>query len=373
MRKRSYRCKKQRRLNRDKCNAKLFVFSDGTITTEGEHICSTANSNTVVEVREVMEERVDEMALANLQTQPKDIWTAICTEMDQVHQSYTGLTREQVMRRVYRTRMKSFGGDVFRKIEVEPTCLVVDSDLYFLQFNVAFYCEGDLHRCTGWGNPKLLGLLQYPKLNMYLDCTFKCVPAPFYQCMIVMVYDHGTNMYVPVMYVLLTSKLENVYFQALHWVIASSDFKLDPLTVTCDFEKGLIKAVQQQFTGVSIVGCLFHFKQALRRKLLKLKIPDDEVSLAMRPKVLDVLTLIPHDEIASKGIPYVESILECGESYTHEKWQEFWSYFKKTWLDLYKPTLWNVNGLLDDLHDLSNRTNNPLERYVYLVFELVSY
>jgi hypothetical protein len=145
-------------------------------------------------------------------------------------------------------------------------------------------------------------------------------------------------------------------------VIASTYFKLDPLTVTCDCEKGLIKAVQQQFDGVAIVGCLFHFKQALRRKMIKLKIPDDEISLAMKRNVVDVLTIIPHDEIESKGIPYVSSILDCGETFSADKWAAFWIYFTKTWIKIYTPAVWNVCELVGDARDLSNRTNNPLER-----------
>ncbi|KAJ8524184.1 hypothetical protein ON010_g16934 [Phytophthora cinnamomi] len=68
-------------------------------------------------------------------------------------------------------------------------------------------------------------------------------------------------------------------------------------TISCDFERGLIKAVGDQFPETDIVGCLFHFKQAVRRKMIKLRIPKEEVSGMMQRGYLDALTALPHDRI----------------------------------------------------------------------------
>jgi hypothetical protein len=301
--------------------------------------------------------------MENLAIRPKEVWTTVSKQMDRKYTTYRGLTKEQVIRRVYRTRALSTGSDIFRQIEREPLCLVEEnSSLYFLQFNMSFHHDGILHRACGWANPKLIRLLKYPKCNLFIDCTFKCVPSPFYQCLIIMVFDHGSNVYVPVMYCLLSGKQEEIYFTAFHWVIAASEYKLDPLSVTCDFEKGLIKAVRDQFSGVAVVGCLFHFKQALRRKMIKLKLAEDVITVAMQANVIDVLTIIPHDEIETKGIPYVKNILGAMENYDNDKWEEFWLYFDKTWMRVYTPSVWNITNVVDDVRDLSNRTNNPLER-----------
>jgi hypothetical protein len=50
---------------------------------------------------------------------------------------------------------------------------------------------------------------------------------------------------------------------------------LEASTITCDFKKGLINAVKEQFPEGKIVLCDFYFKQALRRKLTSLKIRGD--------------------------------------------------------------------------------------------------
>ena len=137
-----------------------------------------------------------------------------------------------------------------------------------------------LERVVGWGNPSLFGLLN-GKINLFIDGTFKVTPHPFYQCLIIMAFDSSTQCYVPVCYVLMTSKTYFLYWHALHWVIVMSQHRLEPETVTCDFEKGLMKAIDQQFPRGKINGCLFHWKQAIQRKMLSLKIDQEYVGHAM--------------------------------------------------------------------------------------------
>ncbi|KUF91609.1 Hematopoietic prostaglandin D synthase [Phytophthora nicotianae] len=138
------------------------------------------------------------------------------------------------------------------------------------------------------------------------------------------------------------------------------DLQVEPRYVMCDFELGLVNAVRQQFAGVPIVGCLFHWKQALRRKLIDLRIPKETVSHVMASGAIDVLTVIPIDEIAEKGIPSVRSRVD--ESGHRVKWDTFWRYFKRTWMRTYDPALWNVNAISETM-DIVNRTNNALERF----------
>ncbi|KAE9249351.1 hypothetical protein PF002_g5349 [Phytophthora fragariae] len=46
--------------------------------------------------------------------------------------------------------------------------------------------------------------------------------------------------------------------------------------------------------------------------------------------------------------------------YSESKWEEFWAYFRKPWLEMYPSHLWNIRGIL---RAVANRTKNPLERY----------
>ncbi|KAG4224194.1 hypothetical protein PC116_g27348 [Phytophthora cactorum] len=46
--------------------------------------------------------------------------------------------------------------------------------------------------------------------------------------------------------------------------------------------------------------------------------------------------------------------------YSRSKWNQFWNYFQKTWIEMFPPDLWNIYGVQ---REIVNRTNNPLERF----------
>ena len=79
---------------------------------------------------------------------------------------------------------------------------------------------------------------------MYIDGTFRIVPNPFYHCLIVMVFNVQVEIYIHITYVLMKSKTESLYWHALHWIVVASNWKLDPFSVMCDFEKALHNAVR---------------------------------------------------------------------------------------------------------------------------------
>ncbi|ETP28509.1 hypothetical protein F442_22198 [Phytophthora nicotianae P10297] len=115
------------------------------------------------------------------------------------------------------------------------------------------------------------------------------------------------------------------------------DLQVAPRCVTCDFELGLVNAVRQQFAGVPIVGCRFHWKQALRRKLIDLCIPK-ETRKGFRSSVAAWMSQV----IVSNRTRF--------------------GYFKRTWMGTYDPALWIVNAI-SETTDIVNRTNNTLERF----------
>ncbi|POM57931.1 Pol protein [Phytophthora palmivora] len=122
----------------------------------------------------------------------------------------------------------------------------------------------------------------------------------------------------------------------------------------------MIKAVKAQFPDSRI-----DFKQALRRKMLKLKITEEEVALAMCERCIDGLTLIRRCDIVFRGIPDVRRMIkrDCrdqGILYSRESWKTFWKYFMNTWITQFVPEWWNVNGLNEAI---VNRTNSPFAKY----------
>ena len=315
-----------------------------------------------------MHERTEDLALSNFSLQPKEIWIKVSQEMNDKSKTWIGLSDLQVKKHVKYVRIKANGDDIFRTLERPPLSMVKASSFFFLQFNLSITDaeSGKLDRIVGFGNPVLFGLLS-GKVQIYIDSTFRIVPHPFYQCLIIMVFDTQTKSYVPVIYMLMTGKSENLYLHALHWIIVKSGWSIEPFSVTCDFEKALHNAVRRQFKGSILNGSLFHWKQAIRRKMLHLKMDEKQVSMAMHKHVIDVLTIIPHDEILTKGIPYVRSIIdkECNSDIDLKKWDDFWrDYFIKFWMsseDFVKT--WNIYDEDHDYKDLQIRTSNGLERY----------
>ena len=79
-------------------------------------------------------------------------------------------------------------------------------------------------------------LLRYGKVPTFIDGTFYCCPKGFYQLMIIMVYDMGRKLYVPVWWVLLDNKTEATYkamFEMIGMVHRKHDIEWVPGQLTC--------------------------------------------------------------------------------------------------------------------------------------------
>ena len=135
-------------------------------------------------------------------------------------------------------------------------------------------------------------VLYLHKVQIFVDCTYGIVPHPFYQLFIVMVFDVARQIYIPCAWVLMTGKTTECYWQVFNW-LTSAVQDMDPAYVGVDFERAFFTNVRIHFENAKLLGCLFHFKQALRRKMKQLLFPDEEVSFAMKTGVIDVLTVIP--------------------------------------------------------------------------------
>ena len=83
----------------------------------------------------------------------------------------------------------------------------------------------------------------------------------------------------------------------------------------------------------------------------------------MQIGMLDLLCILPHEEVEEYGIPYLRSILEKDASKKDiDKWQAFWDYFLRQWM----PILWRWNicemeGPDGMFFDVVNCSNNGLE------------
>ncbi len=98
----------------------------------------------------------------------------------------------------------------------------------------------------------------------------------------------------------------------------------------------------------------------------------------MQVGVLDLLTIIPLNDIIPYGIPYLQNMMEDDITYiieiykTHDlefnaevkvdRWKHFWAYFNTQWMGKLRAS-WNIHDQDDSTKEFVNRTNNALESY----------
>ena len=149
-----------------------------------------------------------------------------------------------------------------------------------------------------------------------------------------MVFNGQTDSYVPIFYILLQGKTTFEYNMALHFVCVTTNWKLQPCTITCDFEKGLHAAVRHTFQKcmTKVNGCLFHFKQAIKRKMMDIKLSKDIIEYTLYDNAINIICIILIDEVLGKGIQFVRSSLDPSvQPEDEDKWEEFWKYFVTFW------------------------------------------
>ena len=215
------------------------------------------------------------------------------------------MTDNQLINRINNISRKCYGGDALRALEQPSLGMVQNSNYWFLQFSctIADNETNNVEKIVGFGNPGLCGSLLGEIVQLYIYGTFKIIPYPFYQCLIIMAFGETLGVYVPVLYILMTVKTHWLYWYALHWVIVATELRLDPFLVTCDFDKPLHNAVREKSKHVLLNGCMLHWKQAIWREMKanKIVIRDEQVSMAMTKNVMDILTVIPRGKFVQKG------------------------------------------------------------------------
>jgi len=138
----------------------------------------------------------------------------------------------------------------------------------YLDYNLNIKCSEKDFISVIWASPAQISRLRSSE-HWYIDATFRICPDPFKQLIIIIALEPSTLSIHPCCYILSNSKMaiscEKILrsikdFDTLH---NSIQIKLNSRTL--NFEKGLHIASGKVFPNIKMVGCLFHFKQALHR------------------------------------------------------------------------------------------------------------
>ncbi|ETM46383.1 hypothetical protein L914_08704 [Phytophthora nicotianae] len=278
----------------------------------------------------------EETAFSGVSSQIVDIVAKRIEKRELQYLVLTAAPKREAFGVIRRCRDASTGGDAFRAIETEKVRRISDDDdREFLQMNLAYPMEGKLRRIVGFGHPDLIRLMKYPGITLFVDTTVSVTPKPFTQTIIVMIHDRAHNLYVPCFCYLVDTKDHWTYWNVSQWIKIQTDMACVPSMGLGDFEQALHLEIRDQFESACIVGYLFYWKQAIRRKMISLGIARVEVAAAMESGVLDLFTVLPVNVLQKTGIPFVIKtlyrLIVPTEADRKEKWQAFWDYFVKTW------------------------------------------
>ncbi|OWZ13108.1 LOW QUALITY PROTEIN: hypothetical protein PHMEG_00013630 [Phytophthora megakarya] len=194
-------------------------------------------------------------------------------------------------------------------------------------------------------------MLKQRKTSLFVDGTFRCVPAKFKTCIIFLTYDRPTKGYYPAAFILCTSKTYKMYFNAIRLVMEAADDAIEPEFVYCGFEGGLTKAIRNHFPDASPTGVCFSIQPSMPQENEKnTKFPTG--SATMKTGVFDMLTVIAQGQVKKQGVGWVKPkiISKCEDIGTH-----YSNVDKKL-----SPRLWDIHPFTRSLVSI---TYNALERF----------
>lgn len=205
--------------------SRLLLCCNGIYKLCITHCRSDALQLTVIlDVESDMKAMIDSRAISELTFSAERIWGLV---NEHFYKSNTdtvvrGLTRNRVHRRVYRAGRVHFGGNIHGQIELPLLPFVQGSMIIFSVPPCVFWnASGREYRgARHWlGESRTDQENEAPWCHNFSDGTLRSVPRSFYQCVIIMVYDDPSDCFLPVFYVLCTSKSSNTYWNVVHHVI----------------------------------------------------------------------------------------------------------------------------------------------------------
>lgn len=167
--------------------------------------------------------------------------------------------------------------------------------------------------------------------NYLLDGTFSVTPVGYYQLLII--YIEYMNDIFPVFYVLLSGKTAQLYSEVFEY-IEKNVFEMKPARFMCDFETGLRCAIKKCFPFAILNGCWFHYKSAIRRKMLALglhkMIIENSDAVAIYRMILNLPLLPPL--FIHKGYKFIKK--EARKRKLDSVFKPLFEYFESFWIEL---------------------------------------
>ena len=206
----------------------------------------------------------------------------------------------------------------------------------------------------------MINILIDNKTNQYFgDTTYKCIPPTFhkYKLFIISAYNFLKRNINICCFCLIPNELEITYQKVFETL--KNIYKFNPIIFTLDFSKSISKAITNIFPHCIQIKCLFHYIQALVKKLNKLGLIKKEYFVKNTEIIFNIKALI---FIEPSKIKKTYEMIESEYS-DEEYYGKFFQYFRRQWKPFGKKAkikftpIWNHYDLFK---------NNDFDKSIFL-------
>jgi hypothetical protein len=202
-----YRCA---RFHSEDCKARAKI-RDGCVITSGEHVCKTTVPKEVDNGENFVMQLIAREA-GDMAKYPAQIYGMIVSDITKSRDLTARIPSKQ---EVY-NKIRTIRGDMTNWL-LDVQKVHYSTTLRATVFRRRLWIgdiDGRESMFVLWASDHALSIL-HMESQIFVDATFKATPHPFSQCLIVMAHDLSTNINVPCVYVLMTSKSEYLYWVEL--------------------------------------------------------------------------------------------------------------------------------------------------------------
>ncbi|KAF1743309.1 hypothetical protein MXB_1524 [Myxobolus squamalis] len=219
-----------------------LIVSENKVKEKGGHNCIPQQGNLQVEASEYVKRYIKTQA-SDLSKNPDEIYRLLLQDLASQYPS-TAITilskkNQQSDTIQQKQRNKSLALRICRNSATFP--YKFKNTHIYGDFNKHF------HKMLIWTSDEGLAVLRHQGL-IFVDGTFRCVPAAFAQCIIIIAWDAASKLFVPSVWALVTAKYEYLYCEFIHNVFILLNYNWIPRCCIVDFEIGLLNSGKYQFT-----------------------------------------------------------------------------------------------------------------------------
>ena len=178
----------------------------------------------------------------------------------------------------------------------------------------------------------------------FIDVSFKCVPPGLsnYKILVLSGFDLEEKKSKLLSLALIPNQKETTINKFLS--IMKNTYLFNPLIITGDFGKSLIKSIRSVYPHIKWVPCLFHFAQCQVKYLKKLNL------FTKKNKYIGFEILFNIEQLCFIDITKLYKLYESIKNkFINDNTSKIFSYFEKYWNPKNKNVAWNYYYLYNSI------------------------